>query len=192
MGIIKKRTIVDQTIYGETTADSFRKMAKTNWHNKTLDEAGTTVALNNIVFGGSAASTFDDSIIKSITIGDVTTNSDELFYEFSTPVRIIGDESRIRNDADWHKTISESITASVPYVDHAFSIDIPFTSKEAASIGATNHTKITDIELSYNFLDKAYESAIAGGHFKEPILPNIYAFASTSDPDLETNPAFKD
>ena len=192
MGIIKKRTIVDQTIYGETTADPFRKMAKTNWHNKTLDEAGTTVALNNIVFGGSAASTFDDSIIKSITIGDVTTNSDELFYEFSTPVRIIGDESRIRNDADWHKTISESITASVPYVDHAFSIDIPFTSKEAASIGATNHTKITDIELSYNFLDKAYESAIAGGHFKEPILPNIYAFASTSDPDLETNPAFKD
>ena len=78
MGIVKKRTIVDQTIYGETTVDPFRKMAKTNWHNNVAED----VQEPKLIFGGQYASKFDDSIIKTITIGDVTTNSDELFYEF--------------------------------------------------------------------------------------------------------------
>ena len=34
MGIFKKSKIVDETIYGGTTADAFRVFAKTHWHVK--------------------------------------------------------------------------------------------------------------------------------------------------------------
>jgi hypothetical protein len=187
MSIVKKQTIVDESIYSDGTSDSFRKLAKANWHNNVAEDSQVA----RLLFGGKESNTLNNSLIGDIEIGDITINSDVLFYEFTTPVRISGDQSRIAKDSEWYELITENIEDGT-YQDHAFSIDIPYTSKEAEYINTTSHTTIGDIDLYYNYFQKQYEGRIAALDIPEPVLPNLYAFVSTMNPDIASARAFKD
>ena len=90
MGIFKKSKIVDETIYGGTTADAFRVLAKAHWHNFT-DPDG--IETNELKFGGTYASDADERIIKTIENTEVAIDTGPFFCEFSARVRVVGDEN---------------------------------------------------------------------------------------------------
>ena len=192
MGIIKKSKIVDQAVYGDTTSDPFRVLAKTHWHNKTDPEG---VETNRLVFGGSTANKKrDDSMIKRIEVEDVSIDTGPFFCEFTSRVRIIGDENQIDSDTIWNDLITDNVITGMPYYDHAFDIDIPYTEFESEEVSATAHTSVAKTKMFYNYFHAQYERTIQNEIYEETILPNMYAFLSIATPRdaIGTNPAFKD
>tara|TARA_A100001515_G_scaffold56546_2_gene44526 strand:- start:1043 stop:3619 length:2577 start_codon:yes stop_codon:yes gene_type:complete len=191
MGIFKKSKIVDETIYGGTTADAFRVLAKTHWHNFT-DPDG--IETNELKFGGTYASDADERIIKTIENTEVAIDTGPFFCEFSARVRVVGDENYIENDDAWYDHIANNVITSISYLDHTFDIDIPFKEVELESINASSHAAYAKIDMFYNFFHQQYERIIQNEIYSERLLPNMYAFLSVSTPRdiIATNPAFLD
>jgi len=94
-------------------------------------------------------------------------------------MRVYGNPAQFSNQGEWNDYIKNTYNAGA-FLDHTFTVDKPFTKREARDLGGSTRIKTCDVNLEYNYYQEIFERMQASLNTVKA-LPNIYAFYSLKE-----------